>query len=78
MPKLPIISWQQLEKIFKIKGYEFLKQNGSHRSYYDTTNPAKIIVLIAQKEIPKGTLKDKIRKLGITNEEFFDLLSMTK
>lgn len=72
--QLPIISWQVLEKILIIKGYKFLRQKGSHRSYYDTNNPEKILVITAKKEIPRGTLSKKIRFLRITREEFLELL----
>jgi hypothetical protein len=57
MPKLPIIFWEQLEKIFIL-----------------INNPEKILVFVAKREIPRGTLREKIRFLGITRKEFFDLL----
>lgn len=73
MPKLPILHWKTLEKIYERKGYYFWKQKGTHRSYVHEKTK-KILQLVAQKEIPKGTLNMKIRHLGITRKEFFDLL----
>ncbi len=69
MARLRLLSWQEWEKIFIYKGYYFVRQKGTHRSYAHQNNPEEIIVLIKTKETKKGTHRSYMRKLGIESQE---------
>ena len=50
-------------------------QKGSHAVYYRERDRARVVIpMHANKGIPPGTLRDIITDLGLTPEEFADLL----
>lgn len=74
MPKLPVVSGQELIKIFKKLGYEIDHQTGSHVILRNKNPPYRRLTIPNHKEIAKGTLRAIIREAGLSREEFMKLL----
>ena len=65
MPKLPVISYKELIKLFKQYGYEIDHQRGSHiRLRKNFPSGHHSITVPAHKEIAKGTLNDILEKVS--------------
>jgi predicted RNA binding protein YcfA (HicA-like mRNA interferase family) len=71
---LPRISGREVEKALRKLGYEFDVQHGSHIILRNTVPPHRRVTVPDHKEIAKGTLRKIIREVGITVEQFRDLL----
>lgn len=70
--KLPVISGQQLIKVFIKQGYYIRSQKGSHIHLRHPYKPA--LTIPNHKEIARGTLRTIIKQSGLTIEEFLELL----
>jgi len=67
------IHWKKFEKFLFQVGCEFQYQKGSHRVYWKQGIKRPIIVP-AYKEIPPFIIKNNLRILGVTNEQFLIIL----
>ena len=74
MPKLPILSGQEIVKALKKLGYEIDHQTGSHMILRQNKEPFRRLTVPNHKEMAIGTLRAIIRQAGLTREEFFELL----
>ena len=74
MPKLPLISVQELVKLLSKIGFEVDHQTGSHIILRQKEEPHRRITVPNHKEIAKGTLRAIIRQAGLTREEFLELI----
>ena len=73
MPKLPVVSGNDLIKIFKKVGFIIVSQKGSHIKMKNTDG--KVVTIPNHKIIKRGTLKKGIlNPLGITVEQLIKLL----
>ena len=73
MPKLPVVSGNDLIKIFKKVGFIIVSQKGSHIKMKNTDG--KVVTIPNHKIIKRGTLKKGIlNPLGITVEQLIRLL----
>jgi predicted RNA binding protein YcfA (HicA-like mRNA interferase family) len=70
------ISWRRLEKVFLAAGFEFARQEGSHRSY---TKPGVLrpIVIPTYNDVPVSIIRNNLKTAGITREAYFRLLEST-
>ena len=73
MPGLSPIHWKILEKVFLSAGFQFVRQEGSHRSY---TKPGinRPIVIPMYDEVPVSIIKNNLRTANISRDEFFGLI----
>ncbi|HEU5220565.1 MAG TPA: type II toxin-antitoxin system HicA family toxin [Candidatus Nitrosotalea sp.] len=74
MPKIPIVSAIKVIKILSKIGYEADHQTGSHIILRHRETPHKRLTVPNHKEIARGTLKAIIEEVGLTVQEFMDLL----
>ena len=74
MPKLPVVSGQEIIKALRKFGYEPDHQTGSHIILRCKELPHRRLTIPNHNEIAKGTLKKIINEAGLTREEFIDLL----
>ncbi|MFA6530653.1 MAG: type II toxin-antitoxin system HicA family toxin [Candidatus Micrarchaeia archaeon] len=72
MDKLPVLSAIELLKILAKLGYYSVRQKGSHMTLRSTNYPP--ITIPMHKEIARGTLRAIIREIGITKEQFEQLI----
>jgi len=73
MPKITPVHWKVLENVFLAVGFQFARQEGSHRSY-TKSGVSRPIVIPAYDEIPVSIIKNNLRTAGISREEYFQLL----
>ena len=74
MPKLPILSGQDVVKALKKLGYEVDHQTGSHMILRQNKDPFRRLTVPNHKEMAIGTLRAIIRQAGLSRDEFFELL----
>jgi len=72
MPKLPVVSGTDVIKVASKIGYEFKRQTGSHLILKNEEE--KVLVIPNHKRLKKGTLLQIIKAMGITKDEFVQLL----
>ncbi len=74
MSTLPRISGREVVSALSKIGYERNRQKGSHIVLRQTEYPHRRIVVTDHREIAKGTLRKIIKQVGLTVEEFKQLL----
>ncbi len=73
MPKLPIVSSNDLLRALSKIGFEKVSQRGSHIKVRDKSG--RVATIPNHKQLKPGTLKKGIlNPLGISTEEFIELL----
>ncbi|MBH8566378.1 type II toxin-antitoxin system HicA family toxin [Nostoc sp. CENA67] len=73
MSKLPIISGQECIKALGKTGFYVLRQRGSH-IILRRNEPFAEVVVPNHQELDRGTLRAIIRQVGLSVDEFIDLL----
>lgn len=73
MPKITPISWQKFEKFLKYVGCTFEREKGDHRIWWrsDLLRP---IVLQKVKDMPVFIIRNNLRVLGISQNEYLEIL----
>ena len=74
MPKLPIISGQDIVKALGKVGYVIDHQTGSHVILRHKDPPHRRLTVPNHREMSRGTLRAIIRQAGLTREDFISLL----
>lgn len=74
MSVLPRISGREVVSALRKLGYEHDRQKGSHIVLRQTSYPHRRIVVPDHREVSKGTLRAIIRQVGLTVDEFVELL----
>lgn len=73
MPILPVLSGQQVVKVFERLGWEVARRRGSHIILVKEGHIATLSVP-DHKEVAKGTIRSLVRSAGLTVEEFLEVL----
>jgi predicted RNA binding protein YcfA (HicA-like mRNA interferase family) len=73
MARLAPVHWRRLEKVFLAAGFRFVRQEGSHRSYFRAGTP-RPLVLPTYDEVPVSIIKSNLKTANLTREEYFRLL----
>lgn len=73
MAHLTPIHWKRFEKFLLFVGCRFEREKGDHRIYWreDLKRP---VVIPRDKELPVFIIRNNLRILGITPEEYFEIL----
>ncbi len=70
-------SYQTLVKIFKGFGCKYSHTKGDHMIFYHQ-NAIRPVVIPMYKEVPVFIIKNNMKVVGMTNEEYLRLLKETK
>jgi predicted RNA binding protein YcfA (HicA-like mRNA interferase family) len=73
MPSLPLISGQEVVRVFVKLEWQVVRQRGSHIILVKEGRIATLSVP-NHKEVARGTLRSLIRSAGITEVEFIETL----
>jgi predicted RNA binding protein YcfA (HicA-like mRNA interferase family) len=73
MPKFAPVDWKTLERIFLAAGFQFARQEGSHRSYIKS-GVARPVVIPAYREVPVFIIRNNLKTAGISRDEYFRLV----
>ncbi len=74
LKKLSPIAPEKLIKIIKKLGYEEIRQKGSHKLFRNNEGRTTVIPFHKGEKIGKGLLQKIINDIGLTREEFLDLI----
>jgi predicted RNA binding protein YcfA (HicA-like mRNA interferase family) len=70
MPRIAPIPWRTLERVFLSAGFEFARQEGSHRSYVKK-GVLRPVVIPTYDEIPVSIIRNNPRTAGVSRDEYF-------
>jgi len=74
MPRIVPVSWKTLLKIFQMFGCEYKRKEGSdHILRYPGAK--RVVVIPEYDEIDVEIIKNNMRTVGMTREQYFDLLN---
>ena len=73
MARITPISWREFEKFLLFLGCKFKHQRGSHR-VYTRTGLKRPIIVPAYEEIPIFIVRNNLRLLSISVEEYLEIL----
>jgi len=73
MARITPVHWTILEKVFLAAGYQFARQEGSHRSYVKP-GISRPIVIPTYAAVPVAIIRNNLRTAGISRDEYFRLL----
>lgn len=66
MPRLPRVSGDEVARLLRSLGYEFVRQGGSHARYALTTAVGTHNITVpVHRVVAKGTLNDILNKVGL-------------
>lgn len=74
MPKITPTHWTSLEKVFLRDGWQFDRQEGSHRSYMKP-GVSRPIVIPTYRAVPVSIIRSLMRTANMNRERYFELLS---
>ena len=77
MPKFTPVDWKTLECIFLAAGFQFVCQEGSHRSYVKA-GVLRPVVIPAYRDIPVFIIRNNLKTAGISRDEYFRLLEQCR
>ena len=69
MSGTPALSPDDLIRILRKHGFEFVRMKGSHRIYKNRVSGKMTVVPMHKGDLPKGTLLAIIKQAGIDKEE---------
>jgi predicted RNA binding protein YcfA (HicA-like mRNA interferase family) len=73
MDKVGKVSWQRFEKFLLAIGCEFKSEEGDHRKY-KKSDLLRPIIIPRDKELPQFIISNNLRTLGISKEEFVQII----
>lgn len=73
MPPLPILSGDDVVRVFKHFGWSVSRQKGSHMILTKPGHPATLSVP-KHTEVARGTLRALIRSAGLSIDEFMEAI----
>lgn len=73
MPRLAPVHWRRLEKLFLAAGFVFVRQEGSHRSYF-RAGTARPVVIPTYDDVPVAVIKSNLKTANLTRDDYFKLL----
>ena len=66
-----------MERIFVAAGFQFARQEGSHRSYLKS-GVVRPVVIPTYREIPVFIIRNNLKTAGISRDEYFRLLQQCR
>lgn len=73
MPRISPIGWTTLVKIFEAYGCQYKRKRGSHH-ILTFPNAKRAVVIPEYDEIDVDIIKSNMRTVGMSREEYFELL----
>ena len=77
MPRITPVHWKTLECVFLKAGFQFARQEGSHRSYVKE-GISRPIVIPKYKEVDVMIIKSNLKSAGLSRDEYFNYLRECK
>jgi len=77
MPKFAPVHWKGLEAAFIAAGFKFVRQEGSHRSYFKP-GVARPLVIPTYREVPLFVIRSNLKTAGLSRDQYLALLAKVK
>ena len=77
MPRITPTDWQTQVHVFEAYGCVFVRQKGDHLIYRHP-NARRPVVIPRYREVTVTVIKANMRTVGMTREEYLELLERTK
>lgn len=77
MPKFTPQHWKTIEAVFLAAGFNFERQEGSHRSYIKP-GVARPVVIPTYRAVPVFVIRNNLKTAGISREDYFAFLHKVK
>lgn len=74
MNSIKPIPYQKFEKFLKEIGCLLVSKEGDHRKW-DRSDLIRPVIVRALKDLPAFEIKSNLRTLGMTNQQYFDVMS---
>jgi predicted RNA binding protein YcfA (HicA-like mRNA interferase family) len=74
LARLPGVRPQELIRALGKVGFEFIRQNGSHRTFENPLTDRMVVVPVHPRELPRWLMKKIIKDAGLSEDEFRKLL----
>lgn len=74
MPRFTPIDWRTLERVFLAAGFQFARQEGSHRAYVKP-GVARPVVIPTYREVPVFVIRNNLKTSGLDRDDYFRLLA---
>ena len=73
-PKLPILKARELIKVLRQLGFNAIRQRGSHVFFAHPDGRTTLVLLHGGEDIGRGLLRQILREIKISPEEFMEYL----
>jgi len=74
MPRIAPVHYRKLEKVFKNKGFVYVRTKGDHLVYTKKGIDRPIIIPV-YREIPEFIILRNLKTAGISRKEYLELLA---
>ena len=73
MPKITPLHWKKFDKFLLFVGCQFQREKGDHRIYW-REGISRPIVIPRDTSLPTFIIRNNLRVLGISHEEYLEIL----
>jgi len=73
VPRITPVHWKELERVFLDAGFQFARQEGSHRAYLKE-GVQRPIIIPTYTEVSVSIIKNNLKTAGISRDEYFRAL----
>ena len=77
MPRFTPVDWRTLERVFLASGFQFARQEGSHRSYV-RQGVSRPVVIPTYAEVPVFIIRNNLKTAGLSRDDYFRLLEQVR
>ena len=74
MPRITPTDWQTQVKVFEKFGCQFVREKGDHLIFH-YPNARRPVVIPKYREIAVTVIKNNMRTVGMTRQQYFELLA---
>jgi predicted RNA binding protein YcfA (HicA-like mRNA interferase family) len=73
MPRITPVHWKRLECVFLAYGFKFVRQHGSHRTYFKP-GIKRPVIIPTYVSVEPFIIQNNLKTAGISKEDYFKLL----
>jgi predicted RNA binding protein YcfA (HicA-like mRNA interferase family) len=74
MPRLPSVRPEAVARVAQHLGFVLDRQRGSHAVYFRPSDQRRVVIAMHGKDLKRGVLRGLVSDLGLTVQEFCELL----
>lgn len=74
MPRITPVHWKRLECVFLAQGFKFVRQQGSHRTYFKP-GIKRPVIIPTYDSVEPFIIQNNMKTAGMSRETYFKLLA---